>query len=309
MATAMEQRVGSTGLSLLVGSKKRAVPQLRLGLLGGFHVERVDRDGVGTPVAGWQRRSAKALTKLLATCPRHTLHREQVLDTLWPDVEIESALNSFGKALYAARHALEPELLPRECSAYLRMADSMVALEVEHVWIDADHFQLLAEDALGRGDVSAYESALAAYGGELLPEDRYEDWCAPRRDYLAELHIGLLLELAEALASRGAHGAAAARLREVLQHDPAREDVHPRLMALYVSADKEILILLLALAAAARGVQMSMTDLRAGAAALQPPVSDATLLGALHRALDLRILEERNGSYVFRHPVSRADQP
>src|SRR2546423_1722726 len=171
--TTVEQRLRPNPLTLVSGSKKRAVPQLRLELLGGFRAERV---GVEWPVAGWQRRTAKTLTKLLATCPRHTLHREQLLEILWPDVELDSALNSFGKALYAARRALEPELLPRESSAYLRLTDSMVALDTEHVWIDADHFELLAESALRQGDVSAYESALAAYGGELLPEDRYEDW-------------------------------------------------------------------------------------------------------------------------------------
>jgi DNA-binding SARP family transcriptional activator len=215
------------------GSPERAVPQLRLRLLGGFRVERV---GAARPVSGWQRRSAKTLTKLLATHPRHTLHREQLLDLLWPDVEVESALNSFGKALYAARRALEPELLPRESSAYLRLTDSMVALETRHVWIDADHFQLRAESALRQKDVTAYESALGAYGGELLPEDRYEDWCAERRDYLAGLHIRLLSGLADALERGGAHSASAARLREVLQHDPTREDVHRRLMFLYASA-------------------------------------------------------------------------
>jgi DNA-binding SARP family transcriptional activator len=226
--TPLSPVIGSNG----DGSSKRAVPQLRLALLGGFRAERV---GVARPVSGWQRRTARTLTKLLATCPRHTLHREQLLDILWPDVEVESAINSLGKALYAARRALEPELLPRESSAYLRLMDSMVALETQHVWIDADHFQLLAESALRQADVTAYEAALAAYGGELLPEDRYEDWCAERRDYLADLHIRLLLGLAEALEARGAHSASAARLREVLQHDATREDVHRRLMVLYAS--------------------------------------------------------------------------
>jgi DNA-binding SARP family transcriptional activator len=201
-------------------------------LLGGFRVERV---GVARPLAGWQRRSAKTLAKLLATHPRHRLHREQILELLWPDVELESAINSFGKAMHAARRALEPELLPRESSAYLPLTDAMVTLDTRHVWIDADHFERLAESALRQGDVAGYECALAAYGGELLPEDRYEDWCTERRDHLAALQIHLLLALAEAHEERGAHSASAARLRELLQHDPTREDAHRRLMALYAS--------------------------------------------------------------------------
>jgi DNA-binding SARP family transcriptional activator len=207
------------------------VPPLRVELLGGFRVERI---GVARPVL-WQRRSARRLTKLLATHPRHSLHREEILELLWPGVPAKSALNRFGQALHAARRAFEPELLPRESSAYLRLTESVLSLEAEHVVIDADHFQQLAESALGRGNEEAYESALAAYGGELLPEDRYHDWCAERRAFLAELRIRLLVELAGALEERGAQAAAADRLHEVLRYDPTREDVHRRLIVLYAA--------------------------------------------------------------------------
>jgi DNA-binding SARP family transcriptional activator len=203
---------------------------LNIGLLGGFRVERADAQW---PVCCWQRRSAKTLTKLLATYPRHALHREQVMEILWPNVDPASALNSFGKALYAARRAFQPDLLPRQSSAYLCLTDSMLALNTDRVTIDADRFQQLAESALKQCDIESYESALVAYGGELLPEDRYEDWCAERRDYLAGLHIRLLMELADALTHRGSLGAAIDRLHEVLRQDPTREDVHRHLMVLY----------------------------------------------------------------------------
>jgi DNA-binding SARP family transcriptional activator len=211
-------------------SSERAVALVRLGLLGGFRVEQVH--GV-LPDSAWQRRSAKVLTKLLATNPCHALHREQILEILWRDVDVQSSLNSFGKALYAARRAFEPELLPREESAYLHLKDEMLALDTEFVLIDSDDFQQLAEQALRLGTVSAYESALAAYTGELLPEDRYEDWSVQHRRFLAELHIQLLLGLADALEKGGAYGQAANRLRAVLHQDPLLEDVHRRLMRLY----------------------------------------------------------------------------
>lgn len=211
--------------------RERDVAALEVSVLGGFRVERGD---AGSPVSDWQRRSARTLTKLLATCPEHALHREQIVELLWPSVEMDSALNSLGKALHAIRHALEPDLPPRGVSAYLRTRDSMVSLAMEHVLIDADRFQTLAERALLADDVGACEVALAAYGGELLPEDRYADWCAERRAFLAELRVRLLLQVAEAYGARGSLELAADRLREVLREDPAREAVHRRLMRLYV---------------------------------------------------------------------------
>lgn len=206
------------------------VPLLTVSLLGGFQVERADIDRA---LSGWQRRSAKTLTKLLATCPGHALHREQVLDILWPGVDIDSALNSFGKAIHAARHAFEPDLPRRRDSSYLKLTDAMLALDTAHVVIDADQFEELAENALQSGDIAAYKSALAIYRGDLLPEDRYADWCADRRSFLAELRMRLLLGLAEEHERLGAYSESAACLREVLQQDQTREVVHRHLMRLY----------------------------------------------------------------------------
>lgn len=208
-----------------------ALTGLRIRLLGGF---RVEKTGFELPGSVWQRRAAKRVTKLLATDPRHTLHREQIMEILWPGVDLESARNSFAKALHAARRALEPDRLPRGSSAYFHLQDDMLTLDTQHVLIDADQFQSLGESALRQETAAGYETALAAYTGELLPEDRYEDWSAARRDYLAELSVLLLLRLAEALERRGDQSQAVDRLRAVLQQDPTREGAHRRLMNLYV---------------------------------------------------------------------------
>ena len=222
---ACDSSSGAGMVSALAGA-----PLLHMRLLGGFRVEPAD---MARAVSGWQRRSAKTLTKLLATCPGHALHREQILDILWPGADIDSALNSFGKALHAARHAFEPDLPRRADSAYLLLKDAMLALNTENVVIDADTFERLAENALRNQDAAAYESALACYGGELLPEDRYADWCAERRSLLAELRVRLLVGLAEAFENRGACNEAADQLRTALGQDPTREVAHRRLMRLY----------------------------------------------------------------------------
>ena len=208
-----------------------AIPHVQVRLLGGFRVERTNS---AREVSDWQRRSAKTLTKLLAAHTEHALHRDQILDILWPGIAVESALNSFGKALHAARHALEPELPRREDSAYLHLTEGMLVLNSERVIVDTDRFEQLAEAALRQGDINDYEGALAAYHGELLPEDRYESWCAERRNSLAELHVRLLLGVAEVLGKRGDRDKSAGCLREVLRLEPTREAAHRQLMSLYV---------------------------------------------------------------------------
>lgn len=215
---------------------RRGITTLHLGLLGGF---RVERDGAAVPAYAWQRRSAKKLTKLLATTPRHAMHREQIFDIVWPNAGIDSARNSLAKALHAARQAFEPERLPRQGSAYLYTRDDMVGLDMQYVLVDADEFQRLAQRALRLTNVRAheaapaYEAALALYRGALLPEDRYEDWPSQRRRYLADLYMRLLLGLAEIREIEGDRSGAIDCVGAALQEDETREDAHRQLMRLY----------------------------------------------------------------------------
>ena len=62
----------------------------------------------------------------------------------------------------------------------------------------------------------------------------------------------------------------------------------------------------LGLAAVCDTTEISLSQLRAGAAALKPPVDIPVLFDALDRALRLRLLEERGEGYAFRHPIVRA---
>ena len=61
---------------------------IRIKLLGGFRVR------VGSQVIEedrWRLRKATSLVKLLALSPGHRLHREQVMDLLWPDLDPKAA--------------------------------------------------------------------------------------------------------------------------------------------------------------------------------------------------------------------------
>ena len=63
----------------------------RIYLLGGFRVafgvESIADDA-------WRRRKASTLIKLLALSHGHRLHREQLMELLWPDEELDKAANN-----------------------------------------------------------------------------------------------------------------------------------------------------------------------------------------------------------------------
>src|SRR5262245_26460798 len=194
---------------------------LRIQLLGGFQV-RVGRRPVDE--SSWRLRKARTLIKLLALAPGRRLHRDQVVDALWPDLEPESASNNLHQALHVARRAIG-------ASRYLQLRDEQLSLAPSDcVWIDVDEFETAAAEARRQGTPAAYATAFDQYAGELLPEDRYEDWAAGRRDDLSRLYNALLGELAHAHAAVGAHEAAIASLRQLLGRDRTNEQAHVQLM-------------------------------------------------------------------------------
>ena len=143
-------------------------------LLGGFGAEV---DGVPVPDSAWRLRKAKELVKLLALADGHRLHREQAMDALWPDRDLAAAANNLNQAVHAARRALGAEAI--------ELQDGLLRLDAD---LDVEAFERAATDARRDRTAAACERALALYGGELLPENRYDDWAELERGRLAAIH-------------------------------------------------------------------------------------------------------------------------
>jgi DNA-binding SARP family transcriptional activator len=76
---------------------------VRIRLLGGFVVER---GGQPVNARAWRLRKARTLVKLLALARDQRLHRDLLLETLWPDRDRMSAVNNLHQALHVARRVL-----------------------------------------------------------------------------------------------------------------------------------------------------------------------------------------------------------
>jgi len=198
-------------------------------LLGGFRVAVGARS---IPDKEWRLRKARSLTKLLALAPGHQLHREQLLELLWPALSPAEAAHNLHQTLYMARRTLQPGA--RKPDRFLLLHEESIDLAPDGgFWIDIEAFESAADLARRRKDVESYRAALDAYGGELLPEDRYEDWAARRREGLRQDHQRLLLELAALYETQAQYDLGIETLQQALAVDPAHEEVQRALMRVY----------------------------------------------------------------------------
>ena len=202
---------------------------VRIRLLGGYRVSVGDRT---VRRDSWRMRKAAGLVKLLALAPGHHLHREQAMETLWPELGRRAASNNLRQALHAARRALDPD--SQVGSRYLASEDESLVLCPEgRLWVDSEGFEEAARNAHRSREPAAYEAALDLYAGELLPGDRYEASTEGHRRRLRETYLSLLLGLARLHEDRADYDAAVEMLRRTVGEEPTREEAHVGLMRLY----------------------------------------------------------------------------
>ena len=156
---------------------------VRIELLGRFRVG-IGGDEVRADV--WPGRRAAELVQLLALADGHRLTRDQVVEALWPHLEVEAGAANLRKAAHHARQALG-------CSEAVVLRGGQVALFPSWpIETDAGEFEAQSRAALARGDAAACAAAASAYTGDLLPEGLYEEWTQAPRERLRSRYVELL---------------------------------------------------------------------------------------------------------------------
>lgn len=146
----------------------------RVQLLGRLRLDDGQREITRLP-----SRAVAALLARLALAPQRDHAREELIERLWPGVELDVGRNRLRQALSTLKSLLEPpdRQPPRTVlladRQRVRVADGALACDA-----------VLFEAALKRGDAAA---AAALYGGELLP-GFYDEWIDDERVRLAALH-------------------------------------------------------------------------------------------------------------------------
>jgi DNA-binding SARP family transcriptional activator len=187
--------------------------RLRIELLDRFRVFADERE---VPAESWRRSKAAGVVKLLALAPAHRLHREQVMDVLWPELGPSAAAANLRKALHYARRAVGDDAIVS--------AGDVLALPADRLAVDVATWRAVVAEARRAADPALYAQAVALYGAGLLPDDRYEEWSVPQRSELHAELTGLLEEQAGLLESRGDIDGALVAAGRYVELEPLRED-------------------------------------------------------------------------------------
>jgi DNA-binding SARP family transcriptional activator len=206
--------------------------QIIVELFGGLWIRREGAEPVevGAHQAG-------AVLALLALDMRRPLTRDEIIDRLWPEDDVETARKRLRHNFHVLRRLFED---PR-----FELADVLVAtrtaarLNAKLVRTDVQAFEEALQASTRAGDplerARLLEEAIGAYRGALLP-GFYLDCFHSARERLAGQYGSALLALTQLFEQAGDLERAIETAQKAVAHDPLMEEARIVLMRLYAAA-------------------------------------------------------------------------
>ncbi len=116
--------------------------------------------------------------------------------------------------------------------------DELILLRRTGLRVDLDDFEAAADRARRTGRLRNYRLALELHTGELLPEDRYEQWCLAPRQRVEADHLALSLEFAGLLEARAELDEAIRWVGRVMALSPTDEGAQVAWLRLHALAGR-----------------------------------------------------------------------
>lgn len=204
---------------------------LQVFTLGGFGISVAGRS---IDIGKWKRKQAVTLLKYLVTHLDRPVHRERLLDSLWPDAGMKQGWERLKVSMYCLRRALRASGLGNEV---IKTIDKAYMLRKDAVWVDVVDFERLVAEGRalqkqGRwlDALNCHAAARQLYRGDYLEEEPFADWCGEERERLREIYLEMLARTAECHAELGQYAEAEQICRKALVYDPCRGNLHHALM-------------------------------------------------------------------------------
>ena len=213
--------------------------KLQIFTLGRFYLAFA---GQQIPIAKWKRKQAVTVLKYLVAHLGRPVHREILMEFLWPDGDQRRTWERLKVIIHSLRRELRAAGLPEDI---IETTSESYALRREVVWVDSSVFELSVAEGKALqyqqqwdSALHRYEHARHLYEGDYLEEDVYADWCMVQREQLREIFLSLLAGMADCHGELGHYSEAAQVCRTALVFDPGRESFYRALMQHLVHLDR-----------------------------------------------------------------------
>jgi DNA-binding SARP family transcriptional activator len=164
-----------------------------------------------------------------------------MMEMLWPDADTSALRNRFSVAVTTVRSVLDPERRWPQDQFVISSVES-ITLRPEHLIVDVESFLEYAESGLRKrrvGNIGSSRDELlraeAAYRGDFLEEDAYEDWAVALREQARATYLQVVRALAGDAIDADDPSTAQRYLLRILERDAYDEGAHLSLVKALVA--------------------------------------------------------------------------
>lgn len=200
------------------------IPQkLQLKCLGNFYLAWEDKEPIK-----WRSEKTKEMFVFLLHNRGRIITKEEILDQLWPDEDLEKAMRLLYNGSYYIRKALEEYgVKPHQVNV-----ESYYCLKIGEVELDVERFKAF-EKGMTTNTVSQLEEMEALYSGGYLEYEDYQ-WAYKERQALSALYQECLMRLSKLYMDNEQNVLAEKRLLKAYEINPYEEKIVEQLLKFYI---------------------------------------------------------------------------
>ncbi|BBA70270.1 AfsR/SARP family transcriptional regulator [Geobacter sulfurreducens] len=169
-------------------------PALHINSFGGLSISYH-----GAPISiVWESQKARILFCYLLISYDQWLHRDKLIEMIWPGCDLSSGAKNFKTTLSRLRKSFSG---PRTVNPVLSLGEA-IRLDYSVFSLDSSQFKYHASSGikmLARGEISVarkyLETAQDLYSGPFLPEEPFDPYITAERNELEKLHASVLSSL------------------------------------------------------------------------------------------------------------------
>lgn len=186
-------------------------------------------------VENWPSRKGLSVFKYLVLQHPTPVAKEILMDTIWPDADLEAARRNLHQAIYSIRQTLKNDqphrhLIIFENDAYLLNPDIYIWRDYEEFEIHVKKGNRSKQDGDLEMAIQEYSVAESLYQGDFMAEDLYESGAQTHRQYLWQTYISIAHHLADYHRLKENYLATSVLCRRILEMDNCQEEAHRNLM-------------------------------------------------------------------------------
>jgi DNA-binding SARP family transcriptional activator len=224
-------RGGKDGRAAALGRRlaRRLATRVLIDDLGRVRILIGDRAVEGSAI----RRKVLALLCLLLTRARWTATREDVVDSLWPDLGPQAALNSLNQTVYFLRRLFEPEYKEDTSPGYVQQ-------DGETIWLDPDLIDARSRRCLemirkvsGDPDAELPLALAKEYEGKFALDFAYEEWASAFRDSLHAAYLRVVESAVRLDVDSGNYSRSVLLAERAYEVEPDSEELQLALVRIY----------------------------------------------------------------------------